>query len=140
MTPVWDSAAAEWVAEQLGYNRPFTSCRSMAVIHSGRIVAGLVFHDWNPEAGVIEISAAATDPRWMTRGIINEAFRYAYSILGCQMVVARTEASNRTVRKLWRGLGASEVIVPRLFGRNQNGVILTLPDDRFRASKLYKET
>jgi len=140
VTPVWDAAAAEWVAGQLGYDRPFTSCRSMAVIHSGRIVAGVVFHDWNPEAGVIELSAAATDPRWMTRKVINEVFGYAFGLLGCQMAVARTEASNSTVRKLWRGLGAQETIIPRLFGRAKNGAILTLTDDKFRTSKFYQET
>jgi RimJ/RimL family protein N-acetyltransferase len=137
--PVWDAAAAEWVAGQLGYDRPFTSCRSMAVIHSDRIVAGVVFHDWNPEAGVIELSAAATDPRWMTRKVINEAFGYVFGRLGCQMAVARTEASNRTVRRLWRGLGAQEAIIPRLFGRTKNGAILTLTDDKFRTSKFYQE-
>lgn len=138
MTPFWDKRVADWTAARIpGFTRGFGPCQALGVTDGKQIVGGVVFHDWNPEAGTVELSAAASDRRWMTRAVMNTVFRYVFDELGCQMAVARTESRNTPVRKLWAALGASEVIIPRLFGRGVDGAVLTLPVERWKASKFF---
>ena len=140
MTPFWDARVAAWVARRIpGCERGFGECQALGVEHKGEIVAGLVFHNWEPESGVIEISAAATDPRWMTRTVIRTALDYAFSQAGCQMVVARQAVTNLAPRKAWKALGAKEYIIPRLRGRNEAGSLITLTDDAWNASRFNRE-
>lgn len=102
------------------------------------VAAVLIFHNWHPEAGVIEVSAVAGNPKWTQRGVLKEAFDYIYGRLGCQMAVARCDVSNGRVRRLWKAFGASEHIIPRLRGRNADEAILTLTDDAWRASRFAR--
>lgn len=137
MTPFWDAQVAHWVAARIpGCERGFGPCKAMGVESKGRIVAGVVFHNWSPESEVIELSCAAETPRWMTRRIMNEAMGYAFSF--CQAVVARIHQDNTTARKLWRGLGADEFVIPRLRGRSASEAIYTLTDDQWLRSKFKR--
>lgn len=139
MTPIWDKRVAPWVASKIeGCERGFDAFVSMGVIHKRKLVAGLVFHNWEPEHGLIEVSAAATDRRWLTRKVINEALRYAFEEAGCQMVVARQAVENTPARKVWLALGGQEYIIPRLRGRTKDGSIITLTDTAWRQSKFYE--
>lgn len=137
MIPFWDEKVADWVGARLeGGERGFGECKAMGVAHGFETVAGVVFHNWCPESGVIEISCAAENPRWMTRTVMNEAMSYAFSF--CQMVVARIHQDNTTARKLWRGLGASEFIIPRMRGRRAAEAIYTLTDGQWEISKFKR--
>lgn len=107
----------------------------MGVEHDGKIVAGVVFHNWCPEHGVIEMSAAAETKRWVTRPVIRAALGYAFDEVGCQMVVSQMDLNNEAPRALWRGLGATEYVIPRLRGKNADGVLATFTDDAWRQSK-----
>lgn len=108
----------------------------MGVLNShNKVIAGLVFHDWNPECGTIEISAAAENPRWFTRGVINEAMNYAFKGAGVQAIFGRTQEDNKRTRKIWRALGSTETVIPRLFGRDQDGIVMVVTDDAWNASK-----
>lgn len=137
MTPFWDDRVAAWVAARIpGCERGFGPNKAMGVAHDGQLVAGLVFHNWNPESGVIECSAAADDARWATRSVLKAATSYAFDVAGCQAIVARTAEENTKVRRLWRAMGAAEYVLPRLRGRNAAEVVLCLTDDAWAASRL----
>lgn len=115
----------------------FGECRTAAVLNSqGDFVAGLVFHNWTPEYGVIEVSAAATDSKWAQRNILSEALEYVFR--HNQLAVARCSENNKRVRRLWRALGADEVVIPRLRGRDEAEAILTLSDEAWSASRLSR--
>jgi hypothetical protein len=139
MIPVWDKRVADWVSPRVSpADRGFGKCQALGVVHKGELVAGLVFHNWEPEAGVIEISGAAKDARWMTRAVMNTALGYVFDGLECQMVLARQRKYNIRPRKAWLALGGSEVVIPRLYGRGQDGTIITLTAEQWRASKFYQ--
>lgn len=107
----------------------------MAVLDgSGRLVAGLVFHNYSPEYGVIEVSAAATDRRWATRTVLNAACDYIFA--HCQMAVARTSMDNTATRRLWKAMGAEEIILPRMRGRMADEALQLLTSEAWNASKL----
>ncbi|WP_434286303.1 hypothetical protein [Celeribacter sp. SCSIO 80788] len=111
----------------------------MGVEHGGNVVAGIVFHNWEPETGIVEISGASENPRWFTRRVINAALTYAFDGLKCQMIVARQAVENENPRRCWKALGGNEYIIPRLRGRDKDGSIITLTDEAWRSSKFYKE-
>lgn len=141
MTPVWlpPEHVIPFVAYHTGVMPDFGNCRTMAVMdQSGTMVAGIVFHNWNPQTGVMEVSAAATSPKWATRGVLKEAFGYIFERSGCQMAVARTAESNARVRRLWKAFGAVEYIIPRMRGRDASEAILCVTDDAWQASKLSR--
>ncbi|MFG6591284.1 hypothetical protein [Sulfitobacter sp. 1A12157] len=121
----------------LGFDRDFGNCVTATVLtENDALAAIIVFHNYCPDAAVIEISAAAVTPRWAQRSVLREAFGYAFA--NCQMVVSRTSAENATVRKLWKAFGADEVVIPRLRGRDEAECIITLTDDAWAASKFAR--
>lgn len=139
MTPFWDPQVADWVSVRIkGCERGFGQCQAMGVAHKDKLVAGVVFHNWEPETGTIEVSGAAEDSRWMTRKVINEALTYVFDTAKCQMLVARQALDNAPARRLWLGIGGTEYIIPRLRGRDTDGSIITLTDDQWAQSKFKR--
>ncbi len=123
----------------IGVDRDFGEAITAGVVdRDGNLVAGLVFHNFYPESQVIEVTGAAISPRWAQRGVLREVFRYVFERAGCQMAVSRTAVSNGRVRKLWKALGATETIIPRLRGRDEAECIITLTDDGWAASKFME--
>lgn len=139
MVPFFDDRVAAWVAARIpGCARGFGECRAMGVASRDRMAAGVVFHNWQPEAGVVEMSCAADDPRWMTRRVMRVAFGYVFDGLQCQMAVARIHEDNDGARKLWRGLGADEFVIPRLRGKDAAEAIYTITAEQWAASPFNK--
>lgn len=125
MRLVGGPAVAAFVAARGGAE--FGDAQTIGFIDdAGLLVCGFVYHDWQPERGTIEISAAATSPRWATRGNIETAFGYPFDEAGCQLAYAWTDETNRAVRRGMKWLGATEHVIPRLRGPDRAGVLLTL--------------
>lgn len=137
MTPFFDDSVAPWVAARIeGCERGFGECRALGIGHGGQLVGGIVFHNWEPEHGLIEISSAATHRGWMTRKVINTAMEYVFQGLECQAVVARIAQTNDSARRIWLALGSSEHVIPRLRGRDKAGCIYVLTDDAWKRCRL----
>lgn len=132
---------AHWVSHQIWGEPPaFGEYEAMGVRNvDGATVAGVVFHNYDKNAGVVEITGAAVDRRWFSRTVANYIFGYVFDILECQMAYARHRKTNTAAIRLWGGLGAEQVLIPRMYGRDQDGVIATLTDDAWRMSRMYKE-
>ena len=112
-----------FVAGLLGWDGDFGPCVGLGFLGARGMEAGFVYHDYQPDFGTVEITGAAGD--WVgTRGKLRAVFDYPFDQLDCQMCIART-ANPRAVR-IWTALGAQQYVVPRLFGRQTNGSILTL--------------
>ena len=122
---------AAFVASQLGFTRGFDTYTAMGF--GTPLVAGVVYHNWHPEAGVIELSAASTTRQWLTRDRLRAVFGYPFDELGCQMCIARISEDNIRARRVWQALGADEFIIPRLRGRGEAEAIATLTVEAWRA-------
>lgn len=116
----------------------FGPCQAIGVIDGeGRLVAGWVWHGWDPAAETMEFSGAAITSKWMTRAILQELFSYAFERVGCQMVMTRNSTDNKRLHRQLAAYGFTRWDVPRLFGRNEDGVFWTLLDDDWKASRFY---
>jgi RimJ/RimL family protein N-acetyltransferase len=143
MKPVFgqDEAVAKLVASLIpaaarGFGSNFTA---MGVDHDGTLIGGFVFTNWSPEAGTIEISYAGVDRRWLTRPVLHAAFTYVFDGIGCQMAVAQTPARLRHAVRIARAYGFKQVAIPRLYGRDQDGIISTLTAEDWRLNGFHKE-
>lgn len=135
----WDKNLAPWAAARIERcERGFGPCQALGVAKGDELIAVVVFHNWQPEAGVVEVSAAADTPRWYSRKLIKAALGYAFDELGCQTVIARQAPDNDRARGIWLALGGTEYVIPRLRGRDEAESIITLTDDAWRSSRFYK--
>lgn len=128
-------AVAGFVAALLGYRTGFGECQAIGFLDGdGRLVAGIVYHNYQPDNGVIEISAASTCRSWLTKSRLREIFDYPYRI-GCRMIVTRTGEHNHRVRRIWRSLKADEYVIPALRSPTESEVIYTLTAEQWRNGK-----
>ncbi|MFD9897468.1 N-acetyltransferase [Mesorhizobium sp. NPDC059025] len=147
MLPFWgyDEAVAAWVAEHIpGCARGFENCRALGVLDGEQLAAGVVFHNWEPEHGVIELSGASTTQRWLTKPVLWQMFAYPFLGIGCQLVVMRVSERNeqwngRGLPRLLKAYGFEVTPIARLYGRHENGRLFSLTDDAWRANGFHKK-
>lgn len=134
-----DSNVVRWVAQQLGQDGFVGNLMNAFGTYEGdTLLGGVVFHNYYPDAGVMEMSAAATDPRWLTRKMIRAMFGYIFDVIGCQMAVLRVSANNSVMLNIGKRFGFQSILIPRLRGRNEDEVILTYTDDQWRESRFNR--
>jgi RimJ/RimL family protein N-acetyltransferase len=102
---------------------------SMAVLHGDQMVAGTLYHNWHPESGVIELTSASTDRRWLTRPVVRAMFHMAFDMVGAQLAVLRVSERNTDMVEIARRFGFRGVLIPRLRGRDEAEWLFTLPDN-----------
>lgn len=128
-----DADVSAWVAAHIsGCERGFGKSKAIGVEHDGELVGGVVYHNWCPEFGTIEMSGASVTRRWLTRPVIHGLLEYPFSF--CQLAVAQTDPDN-PARDLWLRLGADEYEIPRLRGHGRPGIILTITREAWQAGK-----
>jgi len=125
-----DAAVASFVSRLLfDDDRGFGNSRAIGSVDvDGRLIGGVVYHGWQQEAGTIEMSAAATTPRWLNKLVLNGIFAYPFEI-GCQMALMRVSARNTRLHRQFDALALRRHEIPRLYGRDEDGIIFTLTDD-----------
>ena len=122
---------AAFVAANIPGETGFGNCK--AIGFGAPLVAGVVYHNWNPEGRVIELSAASTTRKWVTRANLKVIFGYPFDELECQLCVARISEHNARARRIWRALGSTEYHIPRFYGRDEAMIIATLTVEAWRA-------
>lgn len=140
--PVKDSLV-RWCVAQLGFDTVWPHYETLGVFDGPNLSAVMVYHNWYPKEGVIEISGAAVDRKWLTRRVLFEMFSYPFDRLGCQLVVMRVSPNNkmtngRGVRRMLKAYGFNEYLIPRLRGRHEDEIIFTLADDHWRANGYHE--
>jgi hypothetical protein len=119
-----------------GRGLPKASAAIGVIDSDGRLIAGLVYHGYQPEAGVIEITGAALPGRyWMTRETLRQMYGYPFLQLRCQMVVNRVPADDIRQLRMMAVYGYSFVKIPRLLGRDRDAVVGTLTIEDWAKNK-----
>lgn len=135
-------ALKRWVADRVwpGKSKSFPECMAVGVFDDQKPMGVLLWHDWDPDAGTMEFSAAADDRRWLSRKSLMAIFGYAFEHVGCQMVVCRTSAADRQkhLHRIFRAYGFDEFRIPRLFGRDEDGMVYTLTEEKWRSNGFHK--
>lgn len=135
-TPERNRMLGEWCAAQLGHplSGPYAT---MGVVDGDSLIAVVVYHNWSRKRGVIELSAASTSPRWLARPVLFQMFAYPFQHLGCQTVVLRVSERNPRMLGIALRFGFEAHRIPRLRGRDEAEIILTLTDDDWLGNGFY---
>jgi hypothetical protein len=105
----------------------------------GSLVAGIVWHNWDPEAQILEISGAAIPgAQWLTRETLKHMYRFPFHVCNCQMVVQRTPADDERLLYMLSRYDYAFVTVPRLFGRHRDGVVCMLTREAWENNRFNK--
>lgn len=118
--------------------RGFVGPQACGVIDGERLIGGIVYHDWDPDAGSIELSAYFERHDWLTRGMLREILAYPFDIAGCRIAVARYSEHNRTASRIWKSWGARETRIPDLHAPGVALCVATLTTDDWRGSRFMK--
>ncbi len=133
-----DDYIAEWVALRspyAGINRgaDWGKCSGVGIEVDGKLEAGVIYNNWNPIYGTIDLAIAADSPRWATRGHVREVLAVAFDRLGCQRATALVGQKNERAEKLVRGLGFKrEGCARRAFG-DQHALIFGMLKHEYEA-------
>jgi RimJ/RimL family protein N-acetyltransferase len=138
-----DAAVASFVARLIPdctENSFKENTAAIGVINAdGVLIGGIVYHNYLPEYGTVEVSAAATDARWLNRKTLYGLFRYPFLLLNCQLVMVRMFASNARTIKVQKAYGFKHYTIPRLYGRDMDCVVGTLTIEDWKANGFHKE-
>lgn len=99
-----DQEIGQWVTKRIPGFRASPDCRSLGVIREGRVVAGIVFENFNGihiEAAI----AAETGSRWATRPTLFSIFHYPFGTLGCEAISVSVPSTNLESLNLATKLG-----------------------------------
>lgn len=122
-----------------GKPRPMSDGTILAVEDKGQIIGACLFHNWQPDEGVIELTSASVSPKWLNRRVLRAMFDYAFNVLNCQATVMRVAPENTRMCRIASAFGFKRYDIPRLRGRDQAEALFILGDDEWRAGRFAKE-
>lgn len=117
-TPEETEALSRLVADRIWptKGRSFGECLGIAVMEGPTLAAGLIYHNYDPDARVIEISGAAWSKGWLTRDVLKAMYGYPFIDCGCQAVVQRVSDEDTAQHRMLTSYGAVRYRIPRLRG------------------------
>lgn len=121
-----------------GQPKDMTDGTVLAVAEDNRIIGACLFHNWQPDEGVIELTSASISPRWLSRPVLRAMFGYAFDRLGCQAAVMRVDPANTRMCRIASAFGFQRYEIGRLRGRDKSEVVFVLGDDEWRRGKFAK--
>ncbi|ESX06788.1 hypothetical protein X769_09075 [Mesorhizobium sp. LSJC268A00] len=136
-------AVARFVADMTpGCETGFGKCQAIGVgdDETGELVAGMVFHDFQPGPGLIQISSASKTPRWLTADVRHIMFSYPFDQIGCQMVVLQVSAKNERMVRIAKAFGFTPYLIKRMRGRDEDGYVFTLTEEDWRNGRFTRKT
>jgi RimJ/RimL family protein N-acetyltransferase len=121
-----DQIIADWVARNIPHMATgFGPATAIGVVDQrDQPMAGVVFHDYQPAYGTIQLSAAAISPRWATKRLVSDILRYPFGQLGVHKVWTATQHENARALKFNEGVGFTrEATLRDHFGPGVHAVI-----------------
>lgn len=108
---------------------------TMGVLEGDDLIYVCIFHNFSRKRGIIEISGASTTPRYLTRPVLRTIFGFPFDELRCQLVVARISERKPDLVAMFERFGFVGYRLPRLLGRDEAEIILTLAEEDWRGGK-----
>lgn len=112
---------------------------SLGFFDGDELVAGILYHNYYPKEGLIELTTASDSKKWLTKRTIRDIFAVPFDYFNCQICVLRVSNKNDVMLRIARSFGFSEYVIPRLRGRNENEHVFTLTDDQWQNHKVNRK-
>lgn len=132
-----DQEVASWVADRIPYVNSFEPCTAIGVASCGRLIAGVVYNEYSPQAQNLQISIAADSPMWARRETISALLHYPFRQLDCWMVFSLIQPDNARSLSVCKHIGFKQkTIVPHAFGKKRHAVVFQMTEPEY--AKLYE--
>lgn len=132
-------AVAAFVSDGLwGDQRGFGPCKGIGFADGDRLIAGIVYHNYDPWSGVIELSAYSERRDWLSKDRLRAVFSYPFEQMGLRLCVARISENNTRTLRIWRALGADFYPIPDLRAEGEAEIIAVLRRDTWENSKFAR--
>lgn len=117
----WVGWRIPYVAQRLARDPdkpPFGAASAIGVLDErGKLVAGVVYHGYDPDCPSVEMSFAASTARWLTKALVCELLRYPFEQLGCIRITGVTPRRATSARRFLDKFGFKrEGLVRSAFG------------------------
>lgn len=125
-----DAFLSQWVADQVPYSgKGFGQCVTIGHVKNGHVLGAVVFHDYRPEYGSIQMSFAGKKG-WLTRGFLRHIWAYPFLQLGCTMVYGCVASRNDKGKDTAERMGAVvDGVLKRGFGDDDLVLYRVLKED-----------
>ena len=116
---------SEWVSQQIPeVNNGFQDATAIGVISQGKLIAGVVYNEWQPEYKTIQLNIAATSPMWARKEVIRGLLAYPFcqvNVFKCWLTIP---SDNKKSLKMTDHVGfTKEGIMAHQFGKKRHAVI-----------------
>jgi RimJ/RimL family protein N-acetyltransferase len=119
-----DAEVAAWTKARIPHAHDWGPLAAIGVEDErGQLIAGVVYNNYHPHYGSIEISTASDSRRWLTKSLITGIFAYPFVQLGCQRVTAATPRNAHTARQFLETFGFQPEGIVRLGFGTQDAFI-----------------
>lgn len=108
------------------------------MIEDETLIAGMIYHNFEPDAGVVEISGAGTSKRWLTKETLRVLFQIPFKDWGCQAVVMRVSDHDEALHSILTRYGFERYKIPRLRGRDESENVFVLTDEAWASNKFNR--
>lgn len=136
LLPGHSDKVASWVAGHIPHVSDFGPCEAIAVMNGEYIIAGVVYHDYQPTCASIQLSMAAISPRWAKREIIAQLLAYPFNQLLVNRGWTATPIENIMALRVNSHIGFTrEAVCNSMFGKGRHGVLMRLLEPDF--NRLY---
>jgi RimJ/RimL family protein N-acetyltransferase len=106
---IWSEPVAKWVAEQIGTGVEWGPCQAIGVVtEDDTLIGGVVFSNYQPHFGNIEVSFASIRRNWLTPCLIQGILGYAFDQLRVSRITTLTPKRNRAARQFLKKFGFVE--------------------------------
>lgn len=126
-----DEEVAQWVMERIPEVDTFGPCTAIGVVSEGRLIAGVVYHDYRERFKTISLSMAADSPMWARQDVIAALLAYPFGQLGAYKCRLAIPADNERSIKNNEHIGfRREAILAHEFGKGRHAHIyrMILPE------------
>ena len=123
-----DREVREWIRDRIGppvcSEDSFTDDAALGVLLNGRLVAGIVFHDWYPRFRTCELSMASITPVWARPEIIADLLSHPFRVMDVFKLYTCTNAANRLAINVNIHVGFSvDAVLEHQYGPGEDCVI-----------------
>lgn len=137
-TPHANQAIGEFVSNITwgNTNGMFPGFTSLGVLKDGRLIGGVIYHDYKPGAGTIEISAGAVNPKWLSGPTLYLMHSTAFDLYKCRMIGTGNAGGNKRLHRQLRRLGYKEHVLDDYWAENEDCHFWTLTRKAYECNDL----
>lgn len=113
-----------WVQDLIPHVDDFGPCEAIGVVENDKLIAGIVYHDFQPKFGTVQLSMAAINPRWAKKQNIKDLLSIPFEQFECQKIWTLTPIKNEKALKVNIHIGfTKEGVLRHQFGELGHGVV-----------------